>query len=69
MTFKNDSKTVAVDWNAVNIATEITRTYEIHLNAGGIMFKMYKPSIFKKILPIMSKSGKWKSAKMVGVRA
>ena len=72
MTFKSASMSAKVDWEAVNRATEIKRTYEIILESGGIIFKMYKPSEFHELTAHISvpanKSSKWKSAKMVGVR-
>lgn len=60
-----------VDWNAVALATEIPRSYEIRLKSGGIIFKMYKPSEMRKIMNNPGtdvRSWKWESVKMVGVK-
>ena len=48
MTRKMEAKKSEVDWGKVNRATEIPRTYEIQTAAGGYIYKMYKPSEFKK---------------------
>lgn len=47
---------------------EIPVTYEIVLNSGGIIYKMYKPSEMQKILQERSKNpngGRYKSWKSV----
>lgn len=62
MTTKTEAKKANVDWKAVELATEISRTYFIELNNGGIIFKMYKQSSMKP-------NPKWKSVKMVGIKA
>lgn len=72
MTRKTDAKDTNVDWNAVELATEIARTYEVELFSGGIIFKQYKPSFVKELIREYPKHkcwSKWKSIKLVGVKA
>lgn len=68
MTGKMGAKNANVDWRAVEKATEIRRTYEIHLINGGIIFKMYKPSEIRSIINDKNdvRNFKWKDVKMVG---
>lgn len=68
MTFKSDARGVKVDWEKVALATEIARTYEITLESGGIIFKMYKPSEFKKIRANKNdpRLKKWVKVRLVG---
>ena len=70
MARKLDSKDAKVDWEAVELATEIARTYEIETVYGGTIFKQYKPSIMKqmRVDPKIFDKLKWKTVKMVGVR-
>ena len=52
MTTKAKAMNTKIDWDYVNQATEIRRTYFVRLPDGRKMFKMYKPSeaaeIFKR---------------------
>lgn len=49
MTTKLDAKNTAVDWDAVERATEVRRTYLVRDKRGNEFFKMYKPSEAKRI--------------------
>lgn len=49
MVTKRDCVGVKVDWNAVEKATEIRRTYLVTDGDGNQFFKMYKPSEAKAI--------------------
>ena len=71
MTRKTDAKNTNVDWNAVELATEIARTYEVELFSGGIIFKQYKPSFVHGLRENFKHKcwSKWKSIKLVGVKA
>lgn len=68
MTGKTDGMKAKVDWEKVNKATEIKRTYEIELKSGGIIFKQYKPSEMNKIMNSRfdTRRDKWKKATLVG---
>lgn len=44
MTTKAKAMNTKVDWDYVDRATEIRRTYLVRLPDGRKMFKMYKPS-------------------------
>lgn len=69
MTTKSNSIGTIVDWDAVEKATEVPRTYLIKDRFGKEFFKMYKPSeadkIFRAngwkgtIVSILDKTRRW----------
>ena len=61
MVTKADVKNVNVDWDKINKATEVRRTYLVRDKDGHEFFKMYKPSEVGKIF----KERGW-HGKMVG---
>jgi len=59
MTTKLDTIGIRIDWDAVNQATEIPRTYLIRdPDTGREFFKMYKPSEAKRIFSAQGWHGK-----------
>ena len=58
MTTKTDAQGVNVDWQKVELATEVPRTYLITNKHGCEFFKMYKPSEAKRILKLEGWTGK-----------
>ena len=56
MTTKSESVSTKVDWNAVEKATEVPRTYLVKDKLGREFFKMYKPSEADRIF----KANGWK---------
>lgn len=64
MVTKMQAQGAKVDWNAVEKATEIRRTYLITTKSGREFFKMYKPSEVNDIL----KNKKDWTAFMFGMR-
>ena len=58
MTTKTDAQGVNVDWQKVELATEVPRTYLITDKHGREFFKMYKPSEAKKIFKVEGWTGK-----------
>lgn len=55
MITKLDAKDAKVDWNKVNKATEVPRTYLVKDMFGKEFYKMYKPSEANRIF----KQNKW----------
>ena len=49
MVTKIEAKGARVDWRAVELATEVKRTYLITDRFGKQFYKMYKPSEVQKI--------------------
>ena len=49
MVTKSDAIGVNVDWEKINAATEVKRTYLVNDRNGREFFKMYKPSEAKRI--------------------
>ena len=49
MITKSESVGTKVDWNVVEKATEVPRTYLVKDNFGNEFYKMYKPSEAQKI--------------------
>lgn len=64
MVTRMSAKGAKVDWKAVELATEVKRTYLVRNQEGREFFKMYKPSEAQKIF---EKNG-W-VGKMVGKKA
>lgn len=62
MITKNEARNAKVDWDYINRATEVKRTYLISDCQGREFFKMYKPSEAQKIF----KQNGWKG-KLVGI--
>ena len=58
MTTKTDAQGVNVDWQKVELATEVPRTYLITDKHGREFFKMYKPSEAKRIFKLEGWTGK-----------
>lgn len=58
MTTKQDAMGTKVDWEAVEKATEVRRTYLITDRFGREFFKMYKPSEAKRIFKATGWTGK-----------
>ena len=58
MTTKQDAMGTKVDWEAVEKATEVRRTYLIKDRFGREFFKMYKPSEAKRIFKLEGWTGK-----------
>ena len=52
MVTKSDAIGVKVDWDKVNAATEVKRTYLVKDRNGKEFFKMYKPSEAKRIFAL-----------------
>ncbi len=68
-TTKNTARGAKINWDAVEKATEIARSYEIQTIGGGIIFHMYKPSEVKDMLQKgIDKARGWKSITLVGVK-
>ena len=57
MITKSEAQGVTVDWEAVNKATEVPRTYLIKDRKGREFFKMYKPSEAKRIFNLEGWTG------------
>lgn len=55
MITKMDAKNVNVDWDYVERATEVARTYLVRDEQGREFFKMYKPSEASRIF----KENRW----------
>ena len=64
MITKLQAKDAKVDWDAVERATEIRRTYLVRTEDGREFFKMYKPS---EVMHIAEAERDWKLY-MVGTR-
>ena len=62
MITKSESVGTKVDWNVVEKATEVPRTYLVKDSFGNEFYKMYKPSEAQKIF----KSRGW-TGSIVGV--
>ena len=62
MITKLDVGDYVVDWDKVNKATEVARTYLITDNKGREFYKMYKPSEANRIF----KQNKW-TGKIVSI--
>lgn len=58
MTTKTDARGTIVDWDKVEQATEVPRTYLIKDRFGREFFKMYKPSEAKRIFKLEGWTGK-----------
>ena len=58
MITKNDAVNAKVDWDAVERATEVPRTYLVRDNTGREFFKMYKPSYAREIFRRTGWTGK-----------
>ena len=68
MVTKLDAKNVKVDWDKVNQATEVRRTYLCWDKDGHEFFKMYKPSEAGKIFKAKGWHGKIVSTLDKGAR-
>ena len=64
MVTKMQAQGAKVDWDAVERATEIRRTYLITTKSGREFFKMYKPS---EVRHVLKNEPDW-NACMVGTR-
>ena len=64
MVTKMQAQGAKVDWDAVERATEIRRTYLIVTKNGREFFKMYKPS---EVAHVLKNEPGW-SAYMIGTR-
>lgn len=58
MTSKLDAANAVVDWDKVEKATEVPRTYLVRDHLGKEFFKMYKPSQAKTIFKTKGWTGK-----------
>lgn len=58
MITKSESVGTKVDWNVVEKATEVPRTYLVKDNFGNEFYKMYKPSEAQKIFKSRGWTGK-----------
>ncbi len=58
MITKSESVGIKVDWNVVEKATEVPRTYLVRDAFGNEFYKMYKPSETPKIFKSHGWTGK-----------
>ena len=58
MITKAESSGATVDWDKIERATEVNRTYLVKDKFGNEFFKMYKPSEAQKIFKNRGWSGK-----------
>jgi len=58
MITKNEARDAKVDWDYVNKATEVKRTYLVTDRTGKEFFKMYKPSEAERIFKTKGWKGK-----------
>lgn len=58
MITKTGAKDVVVDWDAIERATEVARTYLVRDRFGREFFKMYKPSEAFRIFKARGWTGK-----------
>lgn len=57
MVTKSDARNAKVNWDAIEKATEVPRTYLVTDKFGRKFFKMYKPSEAQKIFKATDCSG------------